>query len=107
MESFVSTQKVAVQKGLSRKLAKFVTCKGDHVELLMAALQALVRAQMRLDALDPRRDGAPLPPSVTITMGCAPPPPPSFQQWLAGRPPALPSQQWLAGRGREGSCCRP
>lgn len=51
VESFVSTQKVSVQKAMSRKLQRYLTAKRDYVELLMASLQALIREHLRYEDL--------------------------------------------------------
>ncbi len=39
LESFVSTQKMGVQKALQKKFRQFISYKKDFVELLMATLQ--------------------------------------------------------------------
>ena len=39
LESFVSTQKMGVQKALQKKFRQFISYKQDFVELLMATLQ--------------------------------------------------------------------
>jgi hypothetical protein len=39
LESFVSTQKMGVQKALQKKFKQFISYKRDFVELLMATLQ--------------------------------------------------------------------
>lgn len=49
LESFISTQKMGVQKALARKFKRFMSYKRDFVELLMSLLQGLMRDQKRLD----------------------------------------------------------
>ena len=66
VESFVSTQKVSVQKAMGRKLARFVTHQRDYVELLMSALQQLVREELRREAMGLRPQGQALPPRVSV-----------------------------------------
>ena len=51
LESFISTQKLSVQKTLARKFSRFVAYKRDYGELLLAALQGLVREQLRYEAM--------------------------------------------------------
>lgn len=51
LESFVSTQKMGVQKALQKKFKRFITYKQDFVELMMATLQSLMREQVRIDQL--------------------------------------------------------
>ena len=41
LESFVSTQKMGVQKALQKKFKQFISYKRDFVELLMATLQVM------------------------------------------------------------------
>ena len=40
LESFISTQKLSVQKTLARKFGRFVSFRRDCAELLLATLQA-------------------------------------------------------------------
>ena len=54
LESFISTQKMGVQKALQKKFKRFMSYKQDFLELLMAALQALVREQLRYDDMTGR-----------------------------------------------------
>ncbi|KAL0055666.1 hypothetical protein WJX82_002980 [Trebouxia sp. C0006] len=49
IESFISTQKTSVQKLMSRKFRHFLTHKQDLNDLIMHALQALVRDQLRYE----------------------------------------------------------
>ena len=42
LESFVSTQKMGVQKALQKKFRQFISYKQDFVELLIATLQVTV-----------------------------------------------------------------
>ena len=51
LASFISTQKMSVQKALAKKFKRFVAYKRDFVELLMTALQALVRDQLQYEHL--------------------------------------------------------
>ena len=50
LDSFISTQKLSVQKTLQRKFKRFVSYKRDFQELLLSALQGLVREQIRYEA---------------------------------------------------------
>jgi hypothetical protein len=50
LDSFISTQKLSVQKTLQRKFRRFVAYKRDFQELLLSALQGLVREQIRYEA---------------------------------------------------------
>ena len=43
LESFVSTQKMGVQKALQKKFKQFISYKRDFVELLMATLQVMTQ----------------------------------------------------------------
>ena len=52
LESFVSTQKMGVQKALQKKFRRFMSYKQDFVELMMNALQTMVRDQLRVDQLE-------------------------------------------------------
>ena len=51
LESFISTQKIGVQKALQKKFKHFMSHRQDFVELMMATLQALMREQLRIDQL--------------------------------------------------------
>ena len=51
LESFVSTQKMSVQKALQKKFKRFINYKNDLAELLMSALHTLVRDHMRMQQL--------------------------------------------------------
>ena len=51
LESFVSTQKMGVQKALQKKFKRFMSYKGDFVELMMNTLQSLMRDQLRIDQM--------------------------------------------------------
>ena len=42
---------MSVQKALARKFQRYIAHKADFVELLMSALQGLVREQLRFEAL--------------------------------------------------------
>ena len=71
LDSFISTQKLSVQKTLARKFARFVAGRRSHAELLLGALQQLLREQRRFDAAP----GAPPPPEdglVHVPIKCAP-----------------------------------
>jgi DNA replication licensing factor MCM2 len=60
LESFISTQKLSVQKTLQRKFKRFITYKRDFEELLLSTLQGLVREQLRYEAYNgtaPSADG--------------------------------------------------
>ena len=50
LDSFISTQKLSVQKTLQRKFRRFVAYKRDFQELLLSTLQGLVREQIRYEA---------------------------------------------------------
>jgi len=67
LESFISTQKLSVQKMLGRKFGRFMAFKADFLELLMAALQGLVREQLQLEAIQ----GAPAGDAVVVPLRCA------------------------------------
>ena len=68
LESFISTQKLSVQKMLARKFQRFISYKRDFLELLMAALQGLVREQLQLEAITNERVGD----AVVVSLRCAP-----------------------------------
>lgn len=51
LESFVSTQKMGVQKALQKKFRQFISYKQDFVELLMATLQVSKQAFSVIEAL--------------------------------------------------------
>ena len=51
LESFISTQKLSVQKMLARKFARFMSYKRDFLELLMSTLQSLVREQLQIESI--------------------------------------------------------
>lgn len=51
LESFVSTQKMGVQKALQKKFRQFISYKKDFVELLMATLQASLMRHMSLQSV--------------------------------------------------------
>lgn len=67
LESFISTQKLSVQKMLGRKFGRFMAFKADFLELLMGALQGLVREQLQLEAIQ----GAPAGDAVVVPLRCA------------------------------------
>ncbi|EIE26454.1 MCM-domain-containing protein, partial [Coccomyxa subellipsoidea C-169] len=52
LESFISTQKLSVQKTLQRKFKRFVSHQRDFQELLLSVLQGLVREQLRYEAMN-------------------------------------------------------
>ncbi len=62
--SFISTQKMSVQKALSNKFKKYLSYKADFVELLMAALQGLAREYTRFHLATAMRDGMPAGPPL-------------------------------------------
>ena len=71
LESFISTQKLSVQKTLQRKFKRFVSHQRDFQELLLSVLQGLVREQLRYEAMN----GAPPAAEafVSVPIGCAHP----------------------------------
>ncbi|CAL8466756.1 g6292 [Coccomyxa elongata] len=58
LESFISTQKLSVQKTLQRKFKRFVSHQRDFQELLLSVLQGLVREQLRYEAMNGGAPGA-------------------------------------------------
>ena len=68
VESFVSTQKVSVQKALVRKLHRYLSDKRDYVELMMSALQGLVRERLRGHSNVSRRYEDEQASTITISM---------------------------------------
>lgn len=70
LESFISTQKLSVQKTLQRKFKRFVAHAGDFQELLLSVLQGLVREQLRYEAMNGAAPGADT--FVSVPIGCDP-----------------------------------
>ncbi len=69
LESFISTQKLSVQKTLQRKFKRFVSHQRDFQELLLSVLQGLVREQLRYEAMNGAPPGADA--FVSVPVGCA------------------------------------
>ena len=67
LESFISTQKLSVQKMLARKFARFMSYKRDFLELLMSTLQSLVREQLQIESITGAVGGN----EVLVPMRCA------------------------------------
>jgi len=70
LDSFISTQKQSVQRAMAKKFRKYVSYKRDFHDLVMAALQGLLRDQLRreqVSGLDPDRLG----PAIAVQMRCA------------------------------------
>jgi hypothetical protein len=67
LDSFISTQKQSVQRAMAKKFRKYVSYKRDFHDLVMAALQGLLRDQQRreqVSGLDPTRLG----PAIAVQM---------------------------------------
>lgn len=82
LESFISTQKLSVQKTLQRKFKRFVSHQRDFQELLLSVLQGLVREQLRYEAMNGAAPAADA--FVSVPIGCALATPPVFtaHRWL-------------------------
>ena len=61
LESFISTQKLSVQKTLQRVFRKYTSAKRDYFALLLDLLRALLREQLQYEELLGNLDGAAAP----------------------------------------------